>query len=230
MQCNLYGKLPTKRDFIALGAPRDFLNVWEPWLQGGVSASQAILKEQWQQAFLRAPIWRFWLGADLCGTAVLGAFMPSLDKVGRYFPLTLFACADQEAAIPPPELDSQDKWFEVAEDLLIATLDHDRTFETTVADLNALAVPLQTEFPKASAADIFVEGDRTVGVKAGERHFADLFGFLRQADHNRIYAATTCWWTAGGEDFAPMALCTKRMPDPFLFAAMLTGKFADVPV
>src|SRR6185312_1605762 len=176
MQCNLYGKLPTKRDFIALGAPRDFLNVWQPWLQGGVSASQAILKEQWQQAFLRAPIWRFWLGADLCGTAVLGAFMPSLDKVGRYFPLTLFACADQEAAIPPPELDSQDKWFEVAEDLLIATLDHDRTFETTVADLNALAVPLQTEFPKASAADIFVEGDRTVGVKAGERHFADLFG------------------------------------------------------
>ncbi len=36
MQCNLYGKLPTKRDFIAMGAPRDFLNTWEPWLQEGV--------------------------------------------------------------------------------------------------------------------------------------------------------------------------------------------------
>jgi type VI secretion system protein ImpM len=229
MQCNLYGKLPTKRDFIAMGAPRDFLNIWEPWLQGGVSASQAILKEQWQQAFLRAPIWRFWLGADLCGTAVLGAFMPSLDKVGRYFPLTLFACADQEAAIPPPELDPQDQWFKAAEDFLISTLDHDKTFEATVDDLNALPAPLQTELPKTSAADIFVQDDGTVGVKAGERHFADLFGSLRQADHNRIYAATTCWWTVGGEDFAPMALCMKRMPDPFLFTAMLTGQFAEIP-
>jgi type VI secretion system protein ImpM len=210
-----------------MGAPRDFLNIWEPWLQGSVSASQAILGEQWQQAFLRAPIWRFWLGADLCGTAVLGAFMPSLDRVGRYFPLTLFACADQEAAIPPPELDSQDQWFKAAEDFLISTLDHDKTFETTVADLNALASPLQSELPKTS--DIFVEGDGSVGVKAGERHFVDLFGSLRQADHNRIYAATTCWWTVGGEDFAPMALCMKRMPDPFLFAAMLTGQFAEVP-
>jgi type VI secretion system protein ImpM len=229
MQCNLYGKLPTKRDFIAMGAPRDFLNIWEPWLQGSVSASQAILGEQWQQAFLRAPIWRFWLGADLCGTAVLGAFMPSLDRVGRYFPLTLFACADQEAAIPPPELDSQDQWFKAAEDFLISTLDHDKTFETTAADLHALAAPLQIELPKTSTADILVEGGGTVGIKAGERHFADLFGSLRQVDHNRVYAATTCWWTVGGEDFAPMALCMKRMPDPFLFAAMLTGQFAEVP-
>ena len=88
MPCNLYGKLPTKRDFVAMGATRDFLDQWEPWLQSGVSASQAMLKDQWQQAFLRAPIWRFWLGADLCGVTMIGAFMPSLDKVGRYFPLT----------------------------------------------------------------------------------------------------------------------------------------------
>ena len=30
----------------------------------------------------------------------------------------------------------------------------------------------------------------------------------------------------GGEDFAPAAFCAKRMPDPFLFAGMLTGQFA----
>jgi hypothetical protein len=28
------------------------------------------------------------------------------------------------------------------------------------------------------------------------------------------------------QGFAPVALCGKRMPDPFLFAAMLTGEFA----
>jgi type VI secretion system protein ImpM len=227
MQCSLYGKLPTKRDFIAIGAPRDFLNAWEPWLQSGVSASRATLGEQWQKAFLRAPIWRFWLGADLCGTSVIGAFMPSLDGVGRYFPLTLFACADQEAAIPPPELDAQDEWFESAEDLLISTLDHDKTYEATIADLNGLAAPFQ-QLPEPPASDMALESDGTIGIAAGERHFTDLFGSLRSADHDRIYAATTCWWTVGGEGFAPMALCGKRMPDPFLFSAMLTGQFAAV--
>jgi type VI secretion system protein ImpM len=228
MQCSLYGKLPTKRDFVAVGAPREFLSAWEPWVQGGVSASRATLGEQWQNAFLRAPIWRFWLGAELCGASVIGAFMPSLDGVGRYFPLTLFACADQGAAIPPPEIDAQDEWFKGAEEFLISTLDHDKTFEMTMTELEALAAPLQAELPKASTADMIVESDGTLGVKAGERPFADLFGSLRAADHERIYAATSCWWTVGGEDFAPFALCGKRMPDPFLFAAMLTGQFSAV--
>jgi type VI secretion system protein ImpM len=225
MPCMLYGKLPTKRDFIALGAPRDFLNAWEPWLQSGVSASQATLGEQWQQAFLRAPIWRFWLGADLFGVTAIGALMPSLDKVGRYFPLTLLACADQGATIAPPEIDAQDHWFKCAEDFLISTLDHEKTFDATVQSLNELATPLQAALPANSAPDVFVERNATVGIQRDEKPFTDLFGSLRQADHDKIYSAVTCWWTVGGEGFAPMAFCVKRMPDPFLFAAMLTGQF-----
>jgi type VI secretion system protein ImpM len=221
MPCNLYGKLPTKRDFIALGASRDFLNTWEPWLQSGVSASQSTLGKKWQDAFLRAPIWRFWLGADLCGTSAIGAFMPSLDKVGRYFPLTLFACSDRGAAIPPPEIDAQETWFIAAEDFLISTLDHEMSFETAVQNLGELAVPVQTELPAAAST----ERGAAVALQSDEKPFTELFGSLRQADHGGIYSATTCWWTVGGEDFPPMAFCAKRMPDPFLFAAMLTGHF-----
>jgi type VI secretion system protein ImpM len=229
MPCNLYGKLPTKRDFIALGASRDFLNVWEPWLQGSVSASQAVLGEQWQKAFLRAPIWRFWLGADLCGASAVGAFMPSLDKVGRYFPLTLFTCADRGAALPPPEVDAQDTWFRAAEDFLISTLDHEMSFEAAVENLGQLAMPIQSELPNKPAADASAERATTVIKPDGEQPFTELFGSLRQAEHDKIYSATTCWWTVGGEGFSPMAFCAKRMPDPFLFAAMLTGRFEAVP-
>ncbi len=229
MPCNLYGKLPTKRDFIALGVSRDFLNAWEPWLQSGVSASQATLGQQWQQAFLRAPIWRFWLGADLCGVSTIGAFMPSLDKVGRYFPLTLFACADQGAAIPPPEMDAQDTWFKAAEDFLISMLDHQTNFEAAVQNLGQLAMPVQREPLRKSTADLFVERAATGAIQKEEKPFTDLFGSLRQVDPDKIYSGTTCWWTVGGEDFSAMAFCVKRMPDPFLFAAMLTGEFAAVP-
>src|SRR5262245_52262070 len=129
MRCGLYGKLPSKRDFVAIGTPRALLDVWEPWMQAGISASRVELGGGWKQAFLTAPIWRFWLGAQICGKTVLGAFMPSLDGVGRYFPLTLFACPDEGGAIPPPELDPHDAWFAAAEEFLLATLEPAATFE-----------------------------------------------------------------------------------------------------
>src|SRR6266700_2682154 len=125
MRCSLFGKLAAKRDFIAVFAQRDFLNVWEPWMQGSVSASRESLGEEWQQAFLAAPIWRFWLGAEICGATVLGAFMSSLDGMGRYYPLTLFACADPELTIPPPDIQAQDNSFKQAENFLLSTLDKD---------------------------------------------------------------------------------------------------------
>jgi len=224
MPAGLYGKLPAKRDFVAANVSRRLLEVWEPWLQASVATSRQMLGEGWRDAYNSAPIWRFWLGADLCGVATIGAFMPSLDRVGRYFPLTLLACADHGATIPPPEFDSQDDWFKAAEDFLISTLDHEKTFEAAVQDLNELAMPLQTKL--APAADVFADRNATVSIKNDERRFSEVFASLRQVDHGNIYAGTTFWWTAGGEDFAPKAFCAKRMPDPFLFASMLTGQFA----
>ena len=86
MPCGLYGKLPMKRDFISVSTPQAFLERWEPWIQGGIAASRVALGAQWQDIFLRAPIWRFWLGAEICGRPAMGSFMPSVDGVGRFFP------------------------------------------------------------------------------------------------------------------------------------------------
>ena len=121
MHCSLFGKLPAKRDFIAVNAPREFLAAWVPWLQVQSRHPPATNWEKMATGVSEGAIWRFWLGEELCGTTVVGAFMRSLDGVGRYFPLTLFACADQGAAIPPPETDAQDECGEGAEELLIST-------------------------------------------------------------------------------------------------------------
>jgi type VI secretion system protein ImpM len=223
MRCSLYGKLPSKRDFVAVAAPRAFLSVWEPWLQGGVSASRQSLGAEWQSAFLTAPIWRFWLGADLTGTTVIGAFMPSLDGIGRYFPLTLFACADEGAAIPPPELDPQDAWFEAAENFLLGTLEHDVAFEATTAALDRLPAPSDLGPPPRS--ETMVALPQGVVAMARFRPLNELFESIRVADHAGTYAAATFWWTIGGKGYEPLAMSGKRMPDPFLFTEMLTGRF-----
>lgn len=221
MRCGLFGKLPAKRDFISVAAPREFLTPWERWLQGGLSASRARLGADWQEAFLRAPIWRFWLGSDVCGASALGAFMPSVDEVGRYFPLTLVACSTDAAAIPPPELDPQEAWFAAAEGLLLQALDAP-PFESLVAALDGLAPPSCAPGRAGGATRLAGGG---VLVEAEPAALPERLGAVRRLDHERAYAACSFWWTAGGEGFAPQAIAEQRLPDPYLFASMLTGRF-----
>ncbi len=55
--------------------------------------------------------------------------MPSLDGMGRYYPLTLHAIADADAPIAPPDIDTQDEWFGMAESFLLSTLARDIAFD-----------------------------------------------------------------------------------------------------
>ena len=87
-----HGKIPARGDFVQSGLPRRFVEPWDTWMQRGLTASRADLGEDWLPAWLEAPVWRFALVPGLCGPhAVLGLWLPSVDRVGRYFPLTLAA-------------------------------------------------------------------------------------------------------------------------------------------
>ena len=223
MRCGLFGKLTAKRDFIALFAPRAFLDAWEPWMQSGIAASRDALGRGWQQAFLSAPIWRFWLGSDICGATVAGVFMPSLDGVGRYYPLTLFAYADPGVAIMPPDIDAQNDWFHAAEDYLLTTLDKNASFEETSSALDQFPPP--PAVAAAGGADEMVRiADGTLAAHATDSTLPALFGKLRKTNFASLYSGASFWWTIGGGDYQPLALCCRRMPDPFLFASMLTGR------
>lgn len=223
MRCGLFGKLAAKRDFIALYAPRAFLNIWEPWMQSGIAASRDRLSSDWQGAFLSAPIWRFWLGAEICGATVAGTFMPSLDGLGRYYPLTLFAYAEPGVAIPPPDINAQNDWYHGAEDYLLQTLDKNMSFDAITSALDEFAPPAGVAASGASGSMIAV-GEGTLAAHASDSTLPDLFGALRKANFASIYSAASFWWTIGGGGYEPIALCCRRMPDAFLFASMLTGR------
>lgn len=217
MRCGLFGKIGAKRDFIAIATPRSFLEAWEPWVQAALSASRHQLGPGWQQAFLTAPVWRFWLGAAICGTTVAGAIMPSLDGVGRYYPLTLHAVTGEAVSLPPPSIDPQDEWFGQVEAFLLSTLDRAATFEQISDTLDRLAVPRL----QATVADGPPIGS-AVGTVSAVDAFAGSFAALCAANP-QVYAAASFWWTAGGEGFPPMALCYRGLPDPFHYSTLLTG-------
>jgi len=59
--------------------------------------------EDWLDSYLTAPIWRFLLSSGVCGQMpMLGVMMPSVDRVGRYFPLTVVV--ELPASVPPMAL------------------------------------------------------------------------------------------------------------------------------
>ena len=116
------GKIPVRGDFVHAGLPRDFTDPWHDWQASVIAASREIMHEHWLDAFLEAPVWRFALAPGLCGKrAVVGLMLPSVDRVGRYFPLTFAALPD--GGTPSPAIWSA--WLDQAEALGRLALDED---------------------------------------------------------------------------------------------------------
>jgi len=94
-----FGKIPNVGDFVSRRLPDDFTHPWDEWLQSGMARARADLGAAWLSRYLLAPVRRFWLAPRLLGdTGWAGTLMPSVDGVGRHFPLTI------ALALPDPAL------------------------------------------------------------------------------------------------------------------------------
>ena len=225
MPCGLYGKLPSKRDFVAIATPRGFLEAWEPWLQGSVTSSRMQLAADWQAAFLQAPVWRFWLGASIFGMSTAGCFVASVDGVGRFFPLTLIGFVEDGPSIPPPELDPLDGWFAEAEEILLSARTREVTFDTVAAAVAAAPEPraVSESAPRLNRLAKGVVSGRAEG------SIQTFFGEIRIAEYGAVYAGSTFWWTMGKDGRVAHAIAARGLPDPGLFAGMLSGRFDAAP-
>jgi type VI secretion system protein ImpM len=226
MPCGLYGKLPMKRDFISVDVPRDFLTVWEPWLQGGIAGSRIRLGTGWRDVFLRAPIWRFWLGPDICGFPVIGSFMSSVDGVGRFFPLTAIACAEKGDAFLRPTEDPQTEWFTELEALLLSTLEDGAAYDAVLETLAALPLPPRSPAPDVNESVRYLYKASAAPAPSVEA-IQDALAALLSERERRMYSAASFWWTIGGEEFAPMVISSDGLPDPNIVTSMLNGRFED---
>jgi len=120
-----YGKIPARGDFVRAGLPRSFTDPWDDWLQAALSGSRTALGSAWTEAWLEAPIWRFQLPSGICGPhAALGLFLPSIDRAGRYFPLS-FACLAQGRPPGSAWPNAAFAWLDQAEAVGLAALEHD---------------------------------------------------------------------------------------------------------
>lgn len=136
-----FGKMPAVGDFFRLNAPAGFVSVWDAWLQTTLLAGQEALGPLWDDLYLTAPIWRFSLTSGLAGKhKIIGVLMPSVDRVGRRYPLTLMA------ALPTPGPAPLDHFragtlFERLEMLALDTLEDDMSRERLKDELAEICVP-----------------------------------------------------------------------------------------
>jgi type VI secretion system protein ImpM len=139
-----YGKLPALGDFVQRGLPPAFIERWDRWLQDSLRAVHQALGDACHDHFVHAPAWRFVLAPGvLTADAWTGVLLPSCDRVGRDFPLTV-ALPFAGALDPLATLDRADGWFAALERLAReaqgASLALDE-FEARLARLGA--APLQ---------------------------------------------------------------------------------------
>ncbi|WP_448956042.1 type VI secretion system-associated protein TagF [Labrys neptuniae] len=219
--CGMFGKLPSKRDFVSYNMPRPFLDQWEEWLQAAVAASRHELAERWQEIYLSFPIWRFWCGRRVFGHAVTGALMASVDGVGRYFPLTVCACEPANGYLEPPPSRGLDQWHEGCERFLLHMLDDH--FEREPADLVAKIPfpPFTSRLPPPQR-----DGSLLLWPEDG-MPIADTFRSLEMADGDARNGARSYWWTHGGEGGHPARLVVAEgKPSAQFFSFLMTGETA----
>ena len=144
-----YGKLPTLGDFASRRLDADFIEPWDVWLGEGLAAHRETLGEEaWLDAYLGSPAWRFVLMPGALSPdqnqALAGVLMPSVDRVGRYFPLTLAT----PMPVPPRsagEIELLLGWLHRLEDVAIDALQDDWTIEQLDEALEQLPPVIDTE-------------------------------------------------------------------------------------
>lgn len=129
-----YGKLPSLGDFASRRLPPEQLEALDQWLATGLAGWREREPEQWLQQFLAGPSWRFaWPAGTLPGTgALVGVLMPSVDRVGRYFPFTLLR------TLPQPLGPQALSWLHRLDDLALDAMQEDWTIEQLEAELARL--------------------------------------------------------------------------------------------
>lgn len=226
-----YGKLPGYGDFIERNLPRPFIEQWDPWLQRAIQISQQMLGEHWLNCYLTAPIWRFALSSGcMDGSGWLGLVLPSVDRVGRYFPLTLAQPIPPQSSIATA-LCHNASWFGQLESIALACLNESPTIEAVVDVLQNLEMPeLQPWHNRSSGNPVgfSISAPADADMLSGNSDMSPRHAMLLAETLLRQRAPSfSLWYSLGTAESPNVLLSCEGMPAPQGFSALLTGQWQE---
>lgn len=225
-----YGKLPSHGDFVRRRLSGSFIGLWDSWLQNAIARSKEQLGANWLEIYLGSPLWRFVFTPGVCGPEMsAGVLMPSVDKAGRYFPLTMVVNLP-DPVNPLPLAAEYDDWFSRAESILLSALDDSARFDLDEFDRQVedciLEFTSPPRLPAGSEATVFPGQDKSwhIGI-ASVDHLGASLRHLHWKQLGEHFSPLSMWWTNGSEHVAPSALLSEGIPPADSYAAMLDGQW-----
>ncbi|MBI1181988.1 MAG: type VI secretion system-associated protein TagF [Alphaproteobacteria bacterium] len=219
-----FGKVPAIGDFVRRGLPGSFVEPWDAWMRALLQSGTSRLGDDWLEIYLTSPIWRFVLPPGTCGPeAVAGVMVPSIDAVGRCYPLTLAELVPAASAGAPGIVRSL-PWFEALEQAALGALAETFDLEQFAAGVAAIG-PVVAGAPPAATES--AQSDRPGGVvaeltasPAGQD--GDVSALSAGLSHH-LAAPLGLWWTiAGSQRLQATSLLLSMSPaepaGPALFA------------
>jgi type VI secretion system protein ImpM len=200
----LFGKVPALGDFV-IRVPRAIQDPLDDWLQDGLAASRKRLGDRWSDIYLTSPIWHMAFEAGVCGLdRIAGVMVPSVDRVGRCFPLVVMGSLPGDDDLAGVAL-GVGHWYREAENLCLSLIEADTDAEGVDARLAALGAPVGAAVP-----------------------------VLAQALVRRVPAwAKILLWTDGSDLVGPQVAARPDLPPPETFGALFDGDWtatAEGPV
>jgi type VI secretion system protein ImpM len=220
----VYGKLPAHGDFLFRELSPGFINSWDEWLQLYISASNEQIGEDWVNVSLTSPIWRFVLSPGVIDEHVwAGILMPSVDRVGRYFPFTVLRKLPALAS-PVGFMFSQQQWFLDVEANALMALDGKISVDEMLASVSTLGPQLSNQYEATSHRG--ESGDFIIGMPdASEKSIQSCLPSMLDARLAVDFPSYSLWQTEGSERVSPMMFCCQGLPSATGVAAMMDGQW-----
>lgn len=243
----LFGKLPTRGDFIARNMPRLLQRPFEDWLIPLVQQTRSELGTHWAEHWRNAGPWRFWIGPDVLGGswqrdlrkpaheqdtqggAVTGVLLPSADRHGRDFPLVVLLADSLARLMPPPVTASPDRdWYDLCDELLYAAR-AGTEIGAVEAALDTLPGPLLPDGAEDMTALLGQRALWAQGTEVLANGTSRIWRDIATADHHLAASSRSYWWQAPRAGAAQRVLSLAGLPDAGSFAFMLAQGHPDAP-
>jgi len=225
-----FGKLPSSGDFVTRRVHPSFIERWDAWLNAMLAGSRERLGAGWRETFLSAPAWRFVLAPGVIGAdGWAGVIMPSVDSVGRYFPLTVVSQLPVKGMDAVTTLFRAHNWYAEVEPVTAVALAPDAEIETfdaqlsnrrfpreliAVLDESEETIPPRSRSPRALWIPLGEEFEGEAGVRGLAKPLAGPY---------------SAWLAEESEIFGRSLMLCEKLPAVEQYCAMLNGEWHKAP-
>ena len=213
-----FGKLPMRGDFIRRNLAPEFIQIWDNWLQSVIDTSRNNLHDQWLNYYLVSPVWRYYFTlAD--NDVYTGVVLPSVDKVGRYFPFTIAANIKDSPSVSA-FITNNTQWYNTLENLALSALEENISYEQLNTQVDSLL--------RSINIDQFYSQPMNEGYRVPLNDGTSVDTALSLIAHQFSVAldpARSYWWSQGSAHVSGHLISCLGLPDDNIFTAMLDGRW-----